>query len=180
MPGPGRIVAWSVKLGKPRAQEIKSFSRQFGPSRARLSILKPVRVRPRGPAGKHWRRGKLKYRLLRQSPSVKLKPFFGSGVTFAIPHPLKVGRGQIAALTISTWAPVFSLDQPNGSRWRASRTHKHGGCLKGDRANVASGAPQTKAGSLRAYRCVYRGTRLLYSATFVPARPRRERRQGWG
>jgi len=173
-PGPGRLLAWTIKLGAPRGSDIKFFNHEFGPSAARLAILKPVRVKPKKRSGKRWKKGKLKYRLMRQGPPVNLKPFFGRRVTFALPHRLKIGKGQIVALTISSWAPVFSASEPMSSRWRASRVPKRGGCLvEGNRANIDSGAPQEQPRTLRAYRCVYRGTRLLYSATFVPSKPRR-------
>ncbi len=173
-PNPGRILAWSIRLGRPAGSDIRFFNREFGPSSARLAVLKPVRVRPRSPSGTRWKRGKLKYRLLRQGPVVNLKPFFGQRVTFVLPHRLKIGKGQIAALTIPTWAPVFAAAEPVSSRWRASRAPKRGGCLvNGTRANIDSGAPQQQPRSLRAYRCTYQGTRLLYSATFVPSKHRR-------
>lgn len=173
-PAPGRILAWSIRLGRPKGSDIRFFNREFGPPSARLAVLKPVRVGPKKDSGTRWKRGKLKYRLLREGPVVNLKPFFGQRVTFALPQRLKIGKGHIVALTIPTWAPVFAASEPLSSRWRASRSPKQGGCLvDGNRANIESGAPQQELRSLRAYRCTYQGTRLLYSATFVPSKHRR-------
>lgn len=162
VPATGRIVAWSIKLGDPVKADLGFFNRNFGPSRARISILKPVWVR-RGS-----RRPKRKYRLLRQGPVQNLRPFFGEVTTFGLPQPLRARKGNIVALTIPTWAPAFAIGQK--ARWRASRapTKARGACLtKEGLANVEAGAPHERVRSLRRYGCVYKGARLLYTARFV-------------
>jgi len=161
---PGKIVAWSIKLGAPTAKQIDFFNDRFGPSRARLSILKPI------PKKKRKKRGP-QFTLARQSPIEDLQQFFGTTTTFTLQRPLKVGRGQVVALTMPTWTPAFARGQASGSGWRASRkaTPKRGGCtIKGGFANLEAGAPQEKVGSRKMYGCGYRGARLLYSATVVP------------
>jgi hypothetical protein len=162
VPSVGRIIAWSIKLGKPTKTDRRFFNREFGGAKARLSILKPIR-------GK--KKGKLRYRLRRQGPLVKLAPFFGEIATFSLPRALNVRKGNIVALTIPTWAPTFAERQGAISRWQASRVPKKGGCFAGkDSANVNAGAAHTKRGSERPYRCRYLGSRLLYSARFVALR----------
>lgn len=178
--GPGRIVAWSIKLGRPDAKDRRCLSEGCagfkgfgGPARARLSILRPI-VRD-------IKQGRPTYKLLAQSPVEELTAFFGTTTTFTLQRPLKIGRGQIAALTIPTWAPVFVRNLGRGNAWRASRkpTKKRGGCfLRNEQgevvgANVKAGSPHQKIGTERSYACAYGGNRLLYSATMV-RRPRSE------
>ncbi|MGA8217347.1 MAG: hypothetical protein WB771_02185 [Solirubrobacterales bacterium] len=163
-PARGRIVAWSIKLGMPRRRDIKGFNRKFGESKARISILKRVRSKRR--AG----RPRPTYRLLRESPVVRLRALFGKLTTITLPRPLKVGRGQVVALTIPTWAPTFSVLDSKRSRWLASRsaTRRRGGCVTADGfANLHAGGPDQKLGSSRVFGCAYHGARLLYSARFV-------------
>ena len=168
VPAHGRIVAWSIKLGRPEKDAVKLFNDRFGRSQARISILKPVRVRRgRRPA-------KVRYRLLRQSPVQDLQPFFGTTTTFGLPAALKVRRGNIVALTMPTWAPAFAVGQ--SARWRASRapSRERGPCSRrGGFANLDAGSPHDRTGSQRRYGCAYRGARLLYSARFVAAGSKR-------
>jgi hypothetical protein len=167
----GRIVAWSIKLGRPEQKDYNCLTNgcgsfpSFGEPRARLSILKPLR--------KEIRAGRPKYRLLRQSPVEDLKPFLGTTTTFTLGQPLKVGKGQIVALSAPTWAPAFAINQGR-SRWRGSRKRRR--CANTNNSKV--NAEQARAGSAhqgvgtdRTYACAYGGARLLYSATMVK-RPR--------
>ncbi|MGH2923043.1 MAG: hypothetical protein ACRDKH_03305 [Solirubrobacterales bacterium] len=168
IPAHGRIVAWSIKLGKPAKEDLKTFNGRFGPSQARISILKPVKTR----RGRRPR--KVRYRLLRQSPIQDLQPFFGETTTFGLADALKVRKGNIVALTMPTWAPAFAVGQEG--RWRASRkaSRARGPCfLRGGLANIEAGGPHDQTGTQRRYGCGYRGARLLYSARFLPAKRRR-------
>lgn len=180
-PYPGRVVAWSIKLGKPSKDANACFSSgcetdgvRFagfgGPARARIAILQPIR--------KDIRRGKPNFRILRQSRVEDLAPFFGGTATFALRKTLKIAKGQIVALTIPTWAPVFADGLASNNYWRASRraTKARGGCTVKDSegndigANVRAGGPHNKRkgkSGVRYYGCVYSGNRLLYSATVV-------------
>lgn len=161
-PSSGNVIAWSIKLGKPRKSDRRSFNEEFGASSARLSVLRKVP----GTANP------TRYKLLRQSPVEQLAPFFGSTTTFSLTTQLPASRGDVVALTIPNWAPAFAVDQGNATRWQASRraTKKRGGCAdKEGRANIDAGAPQVKKGTQRPYGCSYSGARLLYSATFLPA-----------
>lgn len=159
VPRAGRLVAWSIKLGRPSKEDRRFFNREFGGSKARLSVLKPVRDEKR----------KLRYRLARQSPIVKLAPFFGEIATFSLPRALMVRKGQVVALTIPTWAPSFAIGS-DSSQWTASRSPKRGGCyVRRGAANVKAGRAHAPKGSDLPYRCTYRGSRLLYSARFVPS-----------
>jgi hypothetical protein len=160
VPARGRIVAWSIKLGRPSKPDIRAFTKSFGAAKARISILKPVRTRS----------GKRKYRLVRQSPVMRLGPFFGEVTTFGLGRALAVKKGQIVALTTPTWMPAFAGKQSATTRWRASRKPQSGvgGCSdKQGLANVAAGSAHSKRGTQRYYACAYRGSRLLYSARFI-------------
>jgi hypothetical protein len=162
VPADGRIVAWSIKLGEPAKSHLRFFNESFGPSQARISILKPVRIR-RGS-----RPPKLRYRLLRQSPAQNLRPFFGTIITFGLERPLPVRKGNVVALTIPSWAPAFA--DGGSSRWRASRarTSQHGPCVrKRGFANIDAGAPHEQERTERRYGCSYSGSRLLYTARLV-------------
>ena len=173
---PGRVVAWSIKLGKPSSKDNRCFSNgctvgnnEFpgfgGPARARLAILKPNK--------KKIRAGRPVYQLVRQTPTEDLAPFFGTTTTFTLQRPLAIKKGQIAALTIPTWAPVFVGGLSSSYGWRASRnpTKKRGGCTIGrppnQSANIRAGSPHQAIGKERRYACAYKTNRLLYSATMV-------------
>lgn len=162
VPAHGRIVAWSIKLGNPAQADRKFFNERFGASQARISILKPIKIRKRG------RVVKTKYKLLRQSPLQGLQPFFGTVTTFGLQRSLKVRKGNIVALTMPTWAPAFSVAQPG--RWRASRvpSKKRGPCTtKKGFANLNAGDAHMQKGTQRRYGCAYKGARLLYTARFI-------------
>lgn len=159
VPADGNLVAWSIKLGKPKKPDRRAFNKEFGPATARLAVLR--RVGTSNPP---------RYKLLRQSPVEDLGPFFGSTTTFSLTTPLPVKKDNIVALTIPSWAPALAVAQSNSTKWLASRrpTRKRGGCTDDEgRANVDAGAPQVKKGRQQPYGCSYQGARLLYSATFV-------------
>jgi hypothetical protein len=150
----GKIVAFSIKLGKPDADQTTFFQRLFGQrSQARISVL---------------RRGAHKSaRLIAQSPVFDLNRYFGSTPTFALDTPIKVplatkkGSSIVIALTVPTWAPAFAVNLGRDHSWRSSR--KSTACN-----DVGQPAIQDVIRSLRTYGCFYRTARLLYSVTFVP------------
>jgi hypothetical protein len=163
VPFPGKIVAWSIKLSRPTAEQIKFGNELFsGPPKARIGVLKPIK--------KKIKRGKPVYKLKGQSPVELLTPFLGTTTTFTLNKPINVKAGQLVALTLPTWAPVLAIGQSKSTGWRASR--KKGKCGNSTDANVVrnqlkGGTPQTKVGSLRPYWCAYGTARLLYTATMV-------------
>src|SRR5918995_1029738 len=98
----GKMVAWSIKLSAPRANQIDFFKDFYGGSpQARVSVLKPIK--------KQIRAGKQIYRLKSQSPLEELGPFLGTTTTFTLQAPLKVNTGQVLGLSIPTWAPAFAV-----------------------------------------------------------------------
>jgi hypothetical protein len=159
-PFEGKIVAWSITLAKPSTEETKTTTDEVGffndflgaPSQARIGILRPIEdTKPP------------KYKLVRQSPIETLNPYFGSTPVFALDHPLTVLKGQIVALTIPTWAPMFALNLSPENTWRGSRLPEH--CIS--REDVQGGHPQQGVGKTKTYGCYYSEARLLYTATLV-------------
>jgi len=162
-PFDGKLVAWSITLSRPSRKETDTTSDEIAyfndflgkPSEARIGVLRPV--------GKSKRP---KFKLVRQSPLQVLNPYFGRKVIFALEHPLTVLQGQVVALTIPTWAPMFAFNVSGENTWRASR--KPGHCS--NRADIQSGHPQQGVGKDKVYGCYYSNARLLYTATLVKRR----------
>jgi len=160
VPFDGKVVAWSITLAKPSkvasattTDEVGFFNDFLGePSMARIGILRPVEGSK--PA---------KYTLVRQSPLKILNPFFGTTPIFALEHPLSVLKGQIVALTIPTWAPMFAFNVAADNTWRGSRLPEH--CASKD--DIQGGHPQQGVGKTKTYGCYYSEARLLYTATLV-------------
>jgi hypothetical protein len=160
IPTSGSIVAWTVSLGSPtttgssgsQSQTAYLNSLVGGAAQAGIAILKP--------------RGKKKYyeyKLVAQSPTEQLQPYFGETVQFPLAKSIPVKAGEVLALSVPTWAPVMALVTKSGHvygkyiNWRSSR--QKGGC--------ASSSGQTAQQSLHStvqYYCLYKGVRLTYSA----------------
>ncbi|MBK5231923.1 MAG: hypothetical protein JJE13_02925 [Thermoleophilia bacterium] len=190
VPFKGKIISWSISLAKPTRKFTKTvkdaqvpfFNNLFGsPAQARIAVLRQVEKRKKGPP---------RYKMVRQSPTQILNPYFGTTVHFALSKPLNVIPDQVVALTIPTWAPAFwrpgACDASlNGGlvneaacegfrkeyTWRGSRGPKK--CeLGGDtqeeiEASIASSHSQQKVNTVKRYGCYYDGSRLLYTATIV-------------
>jgi hypothetical protein len=162
VPFDGKIVAWSITLAKPSTQETKTTTDEVGffndflgtPAEARIGILRPVEG-SKPP----------QYKLVRQGPLEVLNPYFGSTPVFALDHPLTVLQGQVVALTIPTWAPMFAFNVDDDNTWRGSRLPKH--CSSGE--DIQAGHPQQGVGKVKTYGCYYSNARLLYTATLVKA-----------
>ncbi len=159
-PFEGKIVAWSITLANPSSQETPTTSNEVGffnellgtPSEGRIGILRPVEG-SKPP----------KYTLVRQSPLEVLNPYFGSNPVFSLDHPLSVLKGQIVALTIPTWAPMFAFEINGENSWRGSRLPEH--CV--NKEDIQNGNPQQGVGKTKTYGCFYSDARLLYTATLV-------------
>ncbi len=162
VPFDGKIVAWSITLSRPSnketdttTNEIAFFNEFLGkPSEARIGILRPIEG-SKPP----------QYKLVRQSPIQVLNPYFGSTPVFALDHPLTVLKGQIVALTVPTWAPMFAFNVSSEDTWRGSRLPEH--CAS--KEDIQNGHPQQGIGKIKTYGCYYSNARLLYTATLVKA-----------
>jgi hypothetical protein len=158
IPRAGKIVAFTISLGKPNRRQIEFFDENFGAASAGISVL---------------RRGERLFgRVVTQSPVYQLSDYFGQTVQFPLSRALNVKRGYVLALTVPTWAPALTGLLDDGSSWRASRPLN--GCDDTDRQTA-----QRTLGALTQYRCLYKA-RLTYSATLVttpkPNAPPRQRR----
>jgi hypothetical protein len=159
-PFEGKVVAWSITLAKPSTTETKTTTDEVGffndflgtPAEARIGILRPVEG-SKPP----------QYTLVRQSPLEVLNPYFGSTPIFTLDHPLSVLTGQIVALTVPTWAPMFAFNVAEEETWRGSRLEGH--CAS--KEDIQSGHPQQGVGKTKTYGCYYSNARLLYTATLV-------------
>ena len=159
-PFDGKIVAWSITLSRPSNRDTEKMTNEVGffnellgtPSQARIGVLRPVEG-SKPP----------QFKLVRQSPLQVLNPYFGSTVIFALDHPLTVLQGQVVALTIPTWAPMFAVEVDEDNTWRGSRMPDH--CKA--RKDIQDGHPQQGVGKVKTYGCYYSNARLLYTATVV-------------
>jgi hypothetical protein len=148
----GKIVAFTITLGKPDQEQINFFNNLYGgPPQARISILRKGKTP----------KTRLTHRLLRQSDLFRVDRYFGSSPTFALDEPLNVERGNIVALTVPTWAPAFAVNLPRTNWWRSSR-------MRGDCDDVSQRAAQQSIRGLRKYGCTYFRARLLYTVTYIP------------
>src|SRR5258708_21416582 len=148
-PRSGTIVAWTIMLGKPNATQVKFFNtNEGGASEAGIAIL---RAQPKP---------NLTYKLVAQSPLVKLQPYFGKTAQFPLETTIPVKKGDIVALTVPSWAPALALGFAGDTSWRASRPRKGCTSTSSQTADTAIGAPVQ-------YFCLYQTARLTYSATLI-------------
>jgi hypothetical protein len=153
IPKNGRIVAWTIALGNPGAQQTTFFNQRLGgESEAQITILNPRR--------------KLRSRVVAQGEPQKLQPYFGSVPQFALQKSIRVRKGWVVALTVPTWAPALAVGLGADTSWRASRG-------RGKCEDTSAQTAQLRADQLAQYFCLYRTARLTYTATMVadPAKP---------
>jgi hypothetical protein len=144
---PGKIVAFTVRLGKPDPTQITFFENLFGGQpQVRISVLKPARTKRR-------------HRLQTQSEIFNVATYLGSSPTFALKTPLVVTKRSVIAITVPTWIPAFAINQPADVAWRFSRE---------DCEDPGEPAAQQTLKSLRTYGCFKRFARPVYSVTFIP------------
>jgi hypothetical protein len=148
-PRSGTVVAWTIALGKPNAAQVKFFdTNEGGPSEAGIAILRP-QPKPN-----------LTYKLVAQSPLVKLQAYFGKTAQFPLETTIPVKKGDVVALTVPSWAPALALGFAGDTSWRASRPRK--GCT-----STSSQTTDTTIGAPVQYYCLYQTARLTYSATLI-------------
>ncbi len=148
-PRSGTIVAWTITLGKPNATQIKYFNaNEGGVSEAGIAIL-AAQPKPN-----------LTYKLIAQSPLVKLQPYFGATAEFPLETTIPIKKGDVIALTVPSWAPALALGFGGDTSWRASRPKS--GCT-----STSSQTAHTTLGTSLQYYCLYQTARLTYSATLI-------------
>jgi hypothetical protein len=152
----GMLVAFTLQVAKPTAEEIKYFNDNFGtPSTARISVLRKGTTR----------KTRLEHRLIAQSQTFELDRYFGSKPTFVFDRPIPVKKGNWIGLTVSTWAPLLATPLDRANWWRSSRPNK-------DSCEPPGSLRQFAMEDLREvnrFGCTYHGARLLYTVTYVPS-----------
>ncbi len=158
IPRAGRIVAFTIRLGRPDANQRQFFQDLYGgPPQVRLSILRPGTGRKR-----------LEHRLIAQTEAFSVEDYFGGAPTFVLDKPLKVSRKTIAGISVPTWVPAFAVGLPRDHWWRSSRQRRR--C-----DNVSQRAQQTRLMSVKVFGCTYFTARLYYTVTYIPDnRPTRD------
>jgi hypothetical protein len=155
-PANGRIVAWTLALGKPGPKQTAFFEERYGgTAQAAIVVLDP---------GK-----KLKRTVRAKARLRKLTDYFGQTVQFPLVNSLRIRKGYYAALTVPTWAPVLQIGLPSDTSWRSSRAQA--GCL-----DVTTQFALLGGRTSAFFRCLYRTARLTYSATFIPDPKRNSKR----
>ena len=146
VPKDGRLVSWTISLGKPGTKQTTFFNEKLGgEASAQIAVLRPG--------------NKLHARLVALGEPQKLTPWFGQTVEFALEKTLEVKKGWIIGLNVPTWAPALAVNLPGDTSWRASR--KKGTCE--DTQQQTSPA----IGAVPQFYCLYRTARVIYSARLV-------------
>jgi len=146
-PADGRIVAWTIALGKPGPKQTAFFNERLGgESQAAVVVLASSK--------------KLVRQVVAKSPLQKLTDYFGTVVQFPLDASLAVKKGQYVGLTVPSWAPALQIGLGSDTSWRASRAAD--GC--GD-TSTQSALVGTRSST--AFKCLFRTARLTYSATFI-------------
>jgi hypothetical protein len=156
------LVAFSVTLGDPDAEQRKFFNRLWGkPAQARISIFTPE------PSEGDKKNKRQRYSLDKQSAVFDVRSWFGKKAWFVPEQRMHVARGQVIGLTLPTWAPVLATDLRRRERWRSSR--KPGQCeeLERDRARET-------VGEITKFECRHNTARLLFTALVVRKTPENE------
>jgi hypothetical protein len=150
----GYIVAFTVTLAEPTAEQIAFFNDNFGsPAQVQLSVMR------RGDT----RKTRLNYRLVSQTELFEVDRYLGSSPTFVLEEPLRVQKTNWIAITVPTWAPIFANNLGRSDWWRSSRAKNS--C---DPPRSLRQFALTDLRQVNVFGCTYSGARLLYTATYVP------------
>jgi hypothetical protein len=146
-PVDGRIVAWTIALGKPGPKQTAFFTERLGgESQATIVVLGAEK--------------KLVRRVVAKAPLQKLTDYFGQVVQFPLARTLPIKKGQYIGLSVPSWAPALQIGLGADTSWRASRAKDTCGDTSTQSALVGSRAAMPFA-------CLFKTARLTYSATMV-------------
>ncbi len=146
-PADGRIVAWTIALGKPGPKQTAFFTERLGgASQAAIVVLEPDK--------------KLVRRVVAKAPLQQLTEYFGQVVQFPLKRSLPIRKGQYVGLSVPSWAPALQIGLGSDTSWRASRARD----TCGDTATQSA-----LVGSRNAvpFACLFKTARLTYSATLI-------------
>jgi hypothetical protein len=150
----GTLVAFTVTLSQPNAEQIDFFNDNFGsPAEVQLSVLRKGQTP----------RTRLEYRLISQSEAFAVDEYFGSSPTFVLEPALRVRRGNWVAITVDTWAPMFANNLTRSDWWRSSRAKRS--C---DPPRSLNQFAMEDLREISVFGCTYHGARLLYTVTYIP------------
>ena len=150
----GYIVAFTVTLAAPTAEQVAFFNDNFGsPAEVGLSVLRKSKKR----------KTRLNYRLVNQSQLFEVEDYFGSKPTFVLNEPMRVRKTNWVAITVPTWAPIFANNLTRSDWWRSSRAKNS--CETPRSLNQFA---MTELREVNLFGCTYSGARLLFTATYVP------------
>jgi hypothetical protein len=148
-PADGRIVAWTIALGKPGPKQTAFFTERLGgASSATIVVLEPGT--------------KLTNRVVAKAPLQTLTDYFGATVQFPLERTLAIKKGQFVGLSVPTWAPALQIGLGADTSWRSSRAASS--C-----SDTATQSAMVGRRTAAPFRCLYKTARLTYSATFVPS-----------
>ena len=146
-PADGRIVAWTIALGKPGPKQAAFFTERLGgESQATIVVLGPEK--------------KLVRRVVAKAPLQKLTDYFGQVVQFPLERSLAIKKGQYVGLSVPSWAPALQIGLGADTSWRASRAKDTCGDTSTQSALVGSRTAVPFA-------CLFKTARLTYSATMI-------------
>jgi hypothetical protein len=150
----GYIVAFTVHLAAPTAEQVTFFNDNFGsPAQVGLAVLRKGRTR----------RTRLNYRLVNQTELYEVSNYFGSSPTFVLERPLRVKKTNWIGITVPTWAPIFANNLTRSDWWRSSRAKNSCETPRSLRQFA-----MTELRQVNVFGCTYTGARMLFTATYVP------------
>ncbi|MGZ5338514.1 MAG: hypothetical protein ACXWEE_02780 [Thermoleophilaceae bacterium] len=150
----GYVVAFTVTLAAPTAEQVAFFNDNFGsPAEVGLSVLRKSDKK----------KTRLNYRLVNQSQLFEVENYFGSKPTFVLDQPMRVRKTNWIAITVPTWAPIFANNLTRSDWWRSSRAKNSCETPRSLRQFA-----MTELREVNMFGCTYSGARLLFTATYVP------------
>ena len=146
-PADGRIVAWTIALGKPGPKQTAFFTERLGgASQATIVVLAAEK--------------KLVRRVVAKAPLRQLTDYFGQVVQFPLERSLAIKKGQYVGLSVPSWAPALQIGLGADTSWRASRAKDTCGDTSTQSALVG-------ARNAVPFACLFKTARLTYSATMI-------------
>ena len=150
----GYIVAFTLNLSAPTAEQITFFNDNYGsPAQVQLSVLRKGDTR----------KTRLQHRLVQETEPFEVDDYFGSSPTFVLPEPLRVKEGNWIAITVPTWAPTLAINLTKSDWWRSSRAKGNCEPPRSLRQFAMEDLRQVSV-----FGCTYSSARLLYSVTYIP------------
>lgn len=148
-PADGRIVAFTLRLGKLTRKQNRFFKLQYGGT-ARIRLTTVSYGSRFGATVTH------------QSDEIRLEPYFGKTVQIPLGKTLAVKKGDGVAITTTTWAPVLAVNQSADFSWRISRNRGLCGT-----EGLATQSALLGAGTKGTFGCFYSTALPTYTATLI-------------